>query len=321
VSEEWSEEARRRAESFDAAATAAIATRLSSKTRESYQRAVIAWVRHCLVADCDPCDPRLEVAAGFRDELLGGRYKARDGTMRAYSTSTVRDYLAALSFVYRRLVAQRPAKATWNPFDPEALAWPPASRIGLTEEMDAAAAERMVAAATGAGALRDAALIHLLFATGARRMSIVSARRETVRRSEDGLVLRVKTKGSGGAAFEELVVPEDAAKSLEAWLEVAPKSVWVFPGRGGKKHLDLCMANIIVARWGEAVSAVHATPHRFRVGFITAAFSAGLPWRDIQASVHHADPRSTQRYDRGRRGGNVANELEKKRKETKKGLI
>jgi integrase/recombinase XerD len=48
------------------------------------------------------------------------------------------------------------------------------------------------------------------------------------------------------------------------------------------------------ARIGKTV-----TPHTLRHRFITAS-SAGVPLRDVQEAVSHADPRTTIRYDRAR---------------------
>jgi site-specific recombinase XerD len=41
-------------------------------------------------------------------------------------------------------------------------------------------------------------------------------------------------------------------------------------------------------------------PHTLRHAFITAALDAGVPLRDVQEAVSHADPRTTMRYDRNR---------------------
>jgi site-specific recombinase XerD len=38
------------------------------------------------------------------------------------------------------------------------------------------------------------------------------------------------------------------------------------------------------------------SPHSLRHSFITAAWDAGVPLRDIQEAASHADPRTTMRY-------------------------
>lgn len=294
------------ASAFKTAAEAAIATRLSPATRQDYRRALGKWLKHCDEHRVDPVDPPGEAAASFRDVLA-----------EALETSTVRGYLAAMSFVYRRLVAQRPAGATWNPFDGKALTWPPESKVGKTEPLELEVIERMIAAAeaedTESG-LRDAALLRLIASTGSRRMSIVTLRRDRLSRREGKLRARVKTKGSGGAELHWVEIPPRAAVALERWLAVMPKGrAYVFPSRSGDGHMDLSTVNRIVRRWGVAVGEKHVHPHRFRTSFITEAFDLGIPWRDVQASVDHSDPRSTQRYDRGQRGAGVADAVDKAR--------
>lgn len=281
---------------FERAARAAIASRLSPETREDYTRTLNRWLAFC--GDADPADPPVELPAAFRDAVAADCLP-----------STVRNNLAALSFVYKRLVAQRPAPATWNPFDPDALAWPPASTIGKTEALPPGVAEEMIAAAAADGTLigvRDAAFMLLLHGTGLRRMSVVSLRRDKVFRRGDDLFARVKNKGSGDSEQVEVKIPMEAAAALTRWLDAAPRSTYAFPSRDGRSHINLATANKIIGKWAHAVGAEHVHPHRFRASFITEAFNAGQHWRDIQAAVHHADPRSTQRYDRGLRGGGVA---------------
>ena len=46
--------------------------------------------------------------------------------------------------------------------------------------------------------------------------------------------------------------------------------------------------------------ATRIGPHSLRHAFITAAFDAGVPLRDVQEAASHADPRTTMRYDRAR---------------------
>jgi integrase len=129
----------------------------------------------------------------------------------------------------------------------------------------------------------------------------------------------VQVKGSGGEEQKEAALPTETAAAVSAWLEVAPQSQWVFPARRGRGHIDLSTINKAVTRRAKEVGAVHVHPHRFRAAFITSAFDRGSHWRDIQASVHHEDPRSTQRYDRGQRGGGVAEAVMEYRNKKKAG--
>lgn len=50
----------------------------------------------------------------------------------------------------------------------------------------------------------------------------------------------------------------------------------------------------------QANIATGVNPHRLRHAFVTAALDAGVPLRDVQIAARHADPRTTNRYDRAR---------------------
>ncbi len=45
----------------------------------------------------------------------------------------------------------------------------------------------------------------------------------------------------------------------------------------------------------------HISPHSLRHAAITNALDAGVPLRDAQILARHADPRTTEHYDRARR--------------------
>lgn len=48
----------------------------------------------------------------------------------------------------------------------------------------------------------------------------------------------------------------------------------------------------------------HIGPHSLRHAAITNALDAGVPLRDAQILARHADPRTTEHYDRARARGN-----------------
>jgi integrase/recombinase XerD len=47
-------------------------------------------------------------------------------------------------------------------------------------------------------------------------------------------------------------------------------------------------------------AAEHISRHSARHAFGTGALDAGVPLRDVQDAMGHADPRTTRRYDRSR---------------------
>ena len=44
----------------------------------------------------------------------------------------------------------------------------------------------------------------------------------------------------------------------------------------------------------------HISPHSLRIAAITNGLDAGVPLRDAQILARHADPRTTEHYDRAR---------------------
>jgi integrase len=292
---------------FEKAARAAIATRAGTRTREHYLRVLDLWLKHCHKAAVDPADPRQDASAAFRD----GLQKRRTEKGKLLEPATIRNYMSALSFIYSRLMSTRPPTATWNPFDPKFIERPKVSQEGKTESLPDGVAERMIEAAQTAGALRDVAILRMLYDTGVRRMTVASLKRDKLFTRDGALVARVVVKGSGGADLHEVTLPAATVAALKAWLVATPESPFVFPSRDGHRSIDLSTINKVVARWAKVVGARRVHPHRFRSTFATDAFDAGADARAVQGAMHHADPRSTQRYDRGRRGTEVTRDLAK----------
>jgi integrase/recombinase XerD len=71
---------------------------------------------------------------------------------------------------------------------------------------------------------------------------------------------------------------------------------------GEPKRLDRYDAARIVRRLARAAGIRRRiSPHSLRHTAITLALDAGVPLRDAQDFARYADPRTTRRYDRGRR--------------------
>ena len=70
---------------------------------------------------------------------------------------------------------------------------------------------------------------------------------------------------------------------------------------GNGERLDRHAAGRIVRRLARRAGINKPVgPHTLRHAFITAAFDADVPLRDVQEAASHADPRTTMRYDRAR---------------------
>ncbi len=148
----------------------------------------------------------------------------------------------------------------------------------------------LVGEAERAEALRDAALLALLYGAGLRVSEAVGLRVQDVRLDEG----RVRVRGKGGKE-RQAHLPPHARELVGRWLEVRPAAGdALFPGRRG--HLSVRTAQRIVARWARAAHADDATPHRLRHSFATHLLAAGASLRAIQELLGHASLATTERY-------------------------
>ena len=284
---------------FELAALSVIVSFPSPYTRRAYKADLRRWLAFCDAHDVQPAMAPLAAAAAFRDELAAA--PGRHGAPMA--RATVRRACASLASIDSRLAHGSGGKAvTSNPFHRHALQWPDAGRVGKTPVIDAATAEAMIAVTI---APRDLAFLRLLYDTGMRRSSAVTARRDRLRTTGTQVELLIDLKGNREAYVE---FNQATTAAVQAWLAVAPPSPWIFPGKDPLEHFNPMVANKIVAQ-ASAKLGTHVHPHQFRATFITDGYAAGLPEREIQAGAHHLDSASTQRYDRSKHGAGVVDRI------------
>ena len=169
----------------------------------------------------------------------------------------------------------------------------PLPRILDTHEVEAmftAAEDR--AASDQPTALRNLALLELLYGSGLRATELVSLPRGVLRRGEPFLIL----KGKGG---KERLVPISgcATEIVGRWLpHVPPKSAWLFPG--GKAHLSrVRLFQLVRAMAADAgIAPDRVSPHVLRHAFATHLLGNGADLRVLQALLGHADIATTQIY-------------------------
>lgn len=281
---------------FERAAKAVISGKRSPHTRSAYEADLKRWTAYCSTQGVDPVAPRIDDVADFRDGL------------HDYRVDTVRRVMASLSSVYSMLLRGRAVKR--NPFHPAVVPWPLANTLPKTRTVSDGHATKMIdhalADKNAARGARDAAVIQLLYDTGLRRVSVARIRRMTY---VDGTI-HATVKGDKEV---ELELPTSSVAAIDRWLEhCPPNEPYLFPGLRGP--ISPGTINKLVKRRAGAVGADHVHPHSFRAAFVTAGYDAGLPEHEIQASVHHSDPKTTRRYDRGVRGRAVATAVEVFRK-------
>jgi integrase/recombinase XerD len=141
-------------------------------------------------------------------------------------------------------------------------------------------------------ALRNMALLELLYGSGLRASEVISLPRAAVRHGQPFLILR------GKGAKERLVpISSRAESAVKAWLENVPaSSAWLFPG--GKKHISRVRLFQLVREMAAdaGIPPERISPHVLRHAFATHLLSGGADLRVLQALLGHADIATTQIY-------------------------
>ncbi|HEX3677128.1 MAG TPA: tyrosine recombinase [Sphingomicrobium sp.] len=141
-------------------------------------------------------------------------------------------------------------------------------------------------------AVRNLALLELLYGSGLRASELVGLPRGAVRVGQPFLVVR------GKGAKERLVpISSRAEAAVAKWTsQVPPGSSWLFPS--GKSHLSrVRLFQIVRAMAADAgISIERVSPHVLRHAFATHLLSGGADLRVLQSLLGHADIATTQIY-------------------------
>jgi integrase/recombinase XerD len=157
--------------------------------------------------------------------------------------------------------------------------------------------------------LRDYALIMLLIRTGLRRSEATALNIGDIRKEQGYHVLTVE-HGKGDKR-RKAKIPEDVFKALEVYLkktgrdrvEVTAPLFIRFRSYHGKQPQPVeqrlgeqGIEGIVKAR-GAAIG-VELTPHGLRASFVTLTLEGGASLHQVQYAAGHADPRTTERYQK-----------------------
>ncbi|NUR10701.1 MAG: tyrosine recombinase [Bradyrhizobium sp.] len=158
------------------------------------------------------------------------------------------------------------------------------------ERMFQAAEDR--AASGQLTAVRNLALLELLYGSGLRASELVSLPRGAVRPAQPFLMVR-------GKGSKERLVPisSRAGGAVAGWLELSPGgTLWLFPS--GKSHLSrVRLFQIVRAMAADAgIAPERVSPHVLRHAFATHLLSGGADLRVLQSLLGHADIATTQIY-------------------------
>jgi len=141
-------------------------------------------------------------------------------------------------------------------------------------------------------AVRNLALIELLYGSGLRASELVSLPRGAVRTGQPFLMVRGK-----GSKDRLVPISSRAELAVSKWLEIAPGGrPWLFPS--GKGHLSrVRLFQIVRTMAADAgIAPERVSPHVLRHAFATHLLSGGADLRVLQSLLGHADIATTQIY-------------------------
>ncbi|HXH00417.1 MAG TPA: tyrosine recombinase [Sphingomicrobium sp.] len=233
------------------------------------------------------------VALGSLEAAQPAEIASLGETWGALASSTVARRAAALRRFYgflhdEGLRADDPSAALPRPVMQRPL--PKVLDTNEVEAMFVAVEER--AASGRPQALRDLALLELLYGSGLRATELVSLPRRSVRPGQPFLML----KGKGG---KERLAPisSRAETAVAAWTRASPsEGPWLFPG--GRAHLSRVRLFQIVRAIGAlaGIAPERISPHVLRHAFATHLLAGGADLRVLQSLLGHADIATTQIY-------------------------
>jgi len=189
----------------------------------------------------------------------------------------------------------------WREDDPSGALPAPRARRPLPKVLNHEAVDTLftraeIEAESGkAAAVRQLALLELLYGSGLRATELVSLPMSAVPR--DAPLLTVM--GKGGQA-RLVPVSERAKEALSAWMRVRPKepqSRFLFPSRGGKHLSRVRLFQLLKELAARAdLDPTGISPHVLRHAFATHLLEGGADLRVLQTLLGHADIATTQIY-------------------------
>ena len=278
------------------AANEFFAARISNPhTRRAYARVVRRFLTWCEDQGLDLPQVSLGLAGRFIDELPG-------------DSSTKNQALAAVRHFFDTLVTRHASPL--NPFQP-VRGRKHDTTDGKTPGLSIPQARDLLRSidTSHVVGLRDRPPLGTLAYTGARIGAIARLRRGDLEDQGPQRVLRFREKEG---KQREILVRHDLDRWLEEYLEAAgidanPKAPPFRSALGKQKQLSPrplpanSMGLMLKRRLKDAGLPPIFSPHSFRVLVVTDLLSQDVPLEDVQYLAGHANPRTTQIYDRRRR--------------------
>ncbi|TXH50451.1 MAG: hypothetical protein E6Q97_20475 [Desulfurellales bacterium] len=143
-------------------------------------------------------------------------------------------------------------------------------------------------------AVRDVALLHMLFFGGMRRHELAGLGIEHVRIECDRVIVRVIGKGN---RQREIPMPLSSTPALRAWLRIVEGDGALFPNKWGG-FMKPENVHYILINLARRAKLPHTTPHDGRRTFISYLLDADADVAAIQALAGHINVQTTLSYDR-----------------------
>jgi integrase/recombinase XerD len=269
-------------------------TKRSQHTRRCYKRDLTVWVTWCLENQIQPLKARMSQVDAWiicqrSDGLAETSIARRVSAVSSWYTYLIRNTADDV----KPLVTRNPARTDARPsIDPDE-----SPTIGLSR----AETDRLLAAADADGST-SAALIRLLLVTGIRVGSAIDAKIEDLAYDAGHRTLVITVKRG---KRRRTVVPPSASTRIDTMLadRGEPEDGPLFTTSAGKPIYQMYVYRLVrrLARQAKIPTANEISPHSLRHTAITEFLNAsGGDLRRAQDFAHHADPRTTRRYDRAR---------------------
>ena len=152
---------------------------------------------------------------------------------------------------------------------------------------------------------RDYAILTLLLRTGIRRSECANLTMENIKKQQGHTTVSIE-HGKGDKR-RTIKLPVDVYRVIETYVKetgisVAPDApLFVGFTKGdrptGRKISDKLIERVVKA-YAKEIEIDSLTPHGLRASFVTLALEGGAKLQQVQYAAGHADPRTTERYQK-----------------------
>jgi site-specific recombinase XerD len=256
----------------------------SGSTRASYGRDLATWFTWCADRSLDPLKVARAHVDGWARQL---------GEIDGYSPASVARRLSTLAGFYRYasnegLIARSPVAGVRRP------------KVGddsTSTGLDRDELHALIARAREDG-LRSHALVLVLGLNGLRITEALSIDVGDLDTERGHRVVRITRKGGKRATVPLAPRTAEAVDEYVAGREYGPLFTTATGNRWQRSEAWRTLRRL--ARDAVPGKAGSLHPHDLRHAFVTLSLDAGASLHDVQDAAGHADPRTTQRYNRAR---------------------